>query len=225
MLCKPVKLGGMSCIDIDTFITSLQCSWIKRAHNSNIDIWRRTLNNITGDDVGILSPDMFDRVVCPLLHGFVESFCKFKSEYLLRNDNFLNSSIIGNPLLIDSNKLPVFNSLWTDENDLLNVSEWKNLKILDILTDRGTAKSKEDLSVIFNRLLTDEKFANINRSLTATLKQIKKNKVIVETPDPVNINSFLQRFKKGSKPFRKILTFRGAFKFDVSKSNKVKTFF
>jgi hypothetical protein len=101
MLCKLPRLGGIGFIDLKTFITSLQCSWIKKAFRSSIDVWRLVLNNSTGTDVSIISPDLLNKKLTPfcskLQHHIVhlranscsgmKTFSKLKSlaiRYLLR---------------------------------------------------------------------------------------------------------------------------------------------
>jgi hypothetical protein len=39
LLCIPPDQGGLGLINIEDFITSLQCSWIKKAAASRADNW------------------------------------------------------------------------------------------------------------------------------------------------------------------------------------------
>jgi hypothetical protein len=66
---------------------------------------------------------MLDRATNPIIHGIAESFAKFKTEFYLRNKNFLDSSIVGNPILINNLQRPhpVFNSVWANENGRVQI--------------------------------------------------------------------------------------------------------
>jgi hypothetical protein len=99
MFSLDINKGGIGFIDLKKFIFSLQCSWVKRAHNSSIDNWRLDLNKATQGNVEILTPEMFNRGTNPILHTIASSFLEFKHEFYLQNDNFINSCILGNPLL------------------------------------------------------------------------------------------------------------------------------
>jgi hypothetical protein len=98
LLHEPVPLGGLGFIDINEFITSLQCGWIKKCAGSNIDCWRLAINSATGNS--LVSSDLFDKKQNPILFNISNSFELFKKNYLLRNDNFMKSIVAGNPMLI-----------------------------------------------------------------------------------------------------------------------------
>jgi hypothetical protein len=108
----PICKGGLGFIDLKKFIQSLQCSWVKRAVGSSIDVWRQELNVLAGDDLTILAPEMIPVVSNLLLHTFATAFYEFKRCYFLRNSNFLTSKIWGNPnvLLDQRSKIPVSNN-------------------------------------------------------------------------------------------------------------------
>jgi hypothetical protein len=97
-VCEPAEKGGLGFLDINEFITSLQCSWIKRSAGSSIDCWRQDLNKITGNNPSLVSSDTFDKKRNPILYNISCSFNEFKKAYFMRNYNFLNSNVIGNPL-------------------------------------------------------------------------------------------------------------------------------
>jgi hypothetical protein len=174
LICMPAESGGIGFINLQEFICSLQCSWIKRAFRSSIDTWRFTLNRITGSDVTVISPDMIDKDTNPITYGIVESFVKFKSEFYLRNENFLHSSIIGNPLLIDSlqRPVPVFNTVWTDENGLLHLNLLKDKKISDLLNIDGVIKTIGDMSETLQINLSHRHYASIVNTLKVSMKYV-----------------------------------------------------
>jgi hypothetical protein len=210
LVCMPPESGGLGFINLREFICSLQCSWIKRAFRSSIDTWRFTLNCITGTDVTAISPDMVDKDTNPKTHGIVESFVKFKAEFFLRNDNFLDSSIIGNPLLIDNiqRPVPVFNTVWTDENGFIRLNFLKDKKISDLLNIDSGIKAIGDMSETLQMNLSQRQYALIENTLKVSMKFVKKNRVETIAAEDPDIKKFLTRFKKGSKPFRKILSYR-----------------
>jgi hypothetical protein len=72
---------------------------VKRAFGNMIDTWRLELNKRTGGNVLLTTPTIFDPEANPILHGISGSFNDFKAKFYIRNDNFRESHVIGNPIL------------------------------------------------------------------------------------------------------------------------------
>jgi hypothetical protein len=165
------RLGGLGCINLTEFICSLQCSWIKRAYGGCIDTWRLVLNRISGNNVAVLSPDMLDSKINPILYGIVCSFCTFKREFLYRNSNFFCSSIIGNPLLVNNTqqKNSVLNDIWLDNNDKIRIDFLKTLKVSDILNDTGGVKPIANMNNVLQEEISVEKYDRIKSVFKASM--------------------------------------------------------
>jgi hypothetical protein len=83
LLHEPVPLGGLGFIDINEFIISLQCGWIKKCAGSNIDCWRLAINSATGNNPSLVSSDLFDKKQNPILFNISNSF-----EHLKKNISY-----------------------------------------------------------------------------------------------------------------------------------------
>jgi hypothetical protein len=245
MFALDINKGGIGFIDLKKFIISLQCSWVKRAYSSTIDNWRLDLNKATQGNVEILTPEMFNKDTNPILHTIASSFVDFKHEFYLQNDNFINSSILGNPLLKkkqNNGRIGRVNNAGGPDPDperhilsdeILKLDFWAaagvvNLPMLsriligDLINDTGNIKTDPEIQEILN--LAADKFDNFKKILLDSLRFVRKNKY--PSYDRVeNVNMFLKRFKKGSKNFRKILNNRKNEKIKCAQNSKVKTFF
>jgi hypothetical protein len=118
LVTAPLELGGLGFINLKNFIMSLQCSWIKRAATSTIDNWRLQLHLNTGGNPLSGSPDCFLVDQNPILHGILNSFFKLKECFYLRNDNFLEAFLLGNPLLLDDEKNWLKDDIWLGDNNV-----------------------------------------------------------------------------------------------------------
>jgi hypothetical protein len=101
-LTVSVEKGGIGLFNVKEFISGLQCSWIKRAHNSGIDTWSKKLNEITGNNVVNVTPSQLCNRNEPALAGICTSFFEFKR--LFYRKNFMKSFVFGNPILIKSRR-------------------------------------------------------------------------------------------------------------------------
>jgi exonuclease III len=248
LTAAPIRKGGLGFIDLKNFIYSLQCSWIKRSINSSIDVWRQEINLITGDTPSIMSPDIVPLDNNPLLYGFAIAFNEFKRCYLSRNDNFLTSKIWGNPnVLIDRRtKIPVSNNFWVDSLALgpdpvppppalpvpapmLNLHQipvnLKNLVIADFLNIEGNFKPRLELNALLDREIDRERYELLKKTITGSISVNNRSRIDTGTADPASIDLFMSRFKKGSRPFRKIFEQYNSRKLKCNSLTKTKTFF
>jgi hypothetical protein len=219
------KNGGLGFIDLKTFLMSLQCSWVKRAYNSTIDTWRLELNRRTGGNVLITTPRIFNPVENPILHGISTSFFEFKACFYKRNDNFLTSFILGNPLIYESLRPKVaFDTLrWLDPDpDLNDVDTVKELKIMDFI-DNGTVIA-ENIPNILRRRVDPVDRINIKKVIEQSVRYNTRNNTEINYLDP-EITVFLTRFKKGSRQFRNIFEEDKNMAIKIRNETRTKTFF
>jgi hypothetical protein len=234
-----VDKGGLGFFDLKNFISSLQCSWAKKASNSTIDNWRVEIQKKTQGIIEILEPRMFNKKINPILYSIAKSFMDFKFEFYLQNDNFLQSNILGNPHFMpsvtglagvqvpdpdpespDPEPIDIWNFWATD--GMVNIVHLSRLKIFDLLDDTLNVKQDPVLSQMLN--IPIERVAILKRSLQTALRYVKKNKFQIRTTTN-SLQTFIMRFKKGSRNFRKVLDYRANAKVKCSRSNKIKTFF
>jgi hypothetical protein len=132
-------------IDIEEFLCGLQCTWIKKCINSTINNWRYDINidtNYTPINFFQFSPIAVELQ----LHSNISlAWETFKVCFYHLNDNFLQSNLYGNPLLINNS----CDKLRMDLSQLPvpvtgNWDVRKSLKICDFLSDTGEPKSQQD---------------------------------------------------------------------------------
>jgi hypothetical protein len=217
--------GGTGFPDLTEFLLSLQCAWTKRAVQNTTDCWRLELNLKTGMKPYAADPEVLDPVVNPILKVMTTSFHKFNKSYLLRNSNFFNSEVKNNPLIFENlrTKIPVNRDFFNNMN--VNDGILSTLKVRDFFNIDLTFQTINEIDRILGTNLSRENYICLKKIFTGSLNWVEKNKIETRTPEPISVKDFLLRFKKGSKPFRKVmenLRFSGI---RNSRNNKIKKFF
>jgi hypothetical protein len=225
-LCtSPVNKGGLGMINLNNFITSLQCSWIKRAGQEDIDNWRTDLRSITGDNIYSIEPNNVS-YQHPVLKTLAESFFKFKKSYFSTGRNFFKASLIGNPCLVNNKREKqlvgntLLNNLPVQNNALSRIT------VGDISMDAIVFVSRQELSEICNVEYSAQEYNNIKTAIKDSwylINKIQKNLPNNDCSD--SISDFINKFKKGSKPFRRILDKLQGGNLILSKNQRIKTFF
>jgi hypothetical protein len=228
VVADPVEKGGLGFINLHEFFVSLQCSWVKQAASSQIDCWRQDLHSITGTNPTNVSPDIIDQNESPILFNLANSFYEFKKAFLLRDDNFLSSNIAGNPLLfVDRrSKIPVTVDFWHVCNFSLELIN--TLTVRDFFTQDKNFKTFQSLNELLGGLLVHNRYNELKNIFTGSLSIVNREKSVTGTgmvTGTGTIGEFLKKFKKGSKPFRKVLVKNRCKKLRNATSNKVKNFF
>jgi hypothetical protein len=224
-----IENGGLGFIDLNTYIMSLQCSWIKRAYNSTIDTWRLELNKRTGGNVVLTTPRIFRPDINPILNGVSKSFEAFKSSFYKRNDNFLVSHIMGNPLIFESlrPKIVYDPMRWLDTDpdpaqNIMNSDVLAGLKVSDFIIN--DAVIAENIPNILRRPVAPLERNTIKKVVEQSIKYNARNKLEIKYNDP-ELSNFLTRFKKGSRPFRKMFELDKNMAVKVRNETRTKTFF
>jgi exonuclease III len=215
--------GGLNMIDLRDFLSSLKCSWVKRTLNCTIDNWRKDLNTLSRNNVLILDPAAVP-MHFPIKRIIALDFWRFKAAFYLRNENFEQSFLLGNPLLISSRRnrslydpKPLFGENVPDPN-------WK-LKISDVTDPGGRVKNFQNIREIFGLHVTIEMYNDLCSAIYESRIVNQKQIVHLANNNDISLEHFLTRFKKGSKPFRKIFELNRCKKINVMEKTTVKTFF
>jgi hypothetical protein len=216
----PISEGGLGLFKLKDFITALQCGWTKRAVTSINDNWKYTLATLAGGDVCNVVADRFTMSnVGSTFGNLVTSFCKFKEAYCQVGNNFMgmqpycnNAFGYGRGM---ANKLDEeffsITELGQNRDRILKIT-WLDLTV------QGELKGKAEVEYAIGCRLTNEKYGFLVNTYNIALKKYWKDGDKV-TP----INDFINRFKKGSKNFRKIIT-SVSNKVVLQKSRQVRTF-
>jgi hypothetical protein len=178
-----------------------KCSWIKRAHANNIDIWRLRLRICSPcSDVTLLRSVGVDRISNPILFNVAEAYDLFLRCYstigsnLLVTPIFLNRSVCR--LRFDKKLLDIdfFGKQFYNNHR----NEIRKLTINDFFSGPGfkTPDEFRSMNLPFNM--------NTWMSLRSAVILAKKNIPNTVTP-PLSLNSFLSRIKRGSKAFRNVI--------------------
>jgi hypothetical protein len=218
-----VKKGGIGMINIKNFLTGIQCSWIKRCFRSKIDIWRKKIDIKGGGNALTITAEQFDAQQNPVLSTLARSFDSFKTEFYKQNDNFLDSYVLGNPLLINNRreKIPfhIGNLLRGHQNNSF-------LQLKQLLTIDGRPLPKPELQVVIGCDVSEPEYLALTISLRDSMAICEKSKIPVETGIKCTpLGSFITRFKKGSPPFRKVFSQNCEHKLKVGTKPTTKTFF
>jgi hypothetical protein len=156
----------------------------------------------------------------------VGSFETFKEKFFEHNENFMSAKIFGNPSLINS-----YRDRSRFNTDLFPrfINDNSNLVIRDVLTLNSTSArpvliSKPELEILTGTNIPVDLYNNFKIAIQDSFKCLKKIKI--EQPGvPDTIEKFLKNFKKGSRPFRKILERSDNSKIKLKQKNTVKTYF
>jgi hypothetical protein len=187
-------------ININTYIKSLHCSWLKKATQSSIDNWRVDLQQLSGGNPVNADPEQIP-VYHPILKTITGSFHDFKGAFFRTGKNLLYANFLDNPCLVNNKreKIRVKDDIF--HNNLVNGEYLSNIKIGDLLTGTENFKSIEDVRLIVRYEMQGQQYERLK---TCVLDSLKLNKKFMNTDSALELTSFLKRFKKGSKQFRKI---------------------
>jgi hypothetical protein len=218
-----IEKGGLGMVNVSEFLTGLQCSWVKRSLNNTIDLWRHDLNTLSNNNVLTLDPDRVDPVVNPIKHTIASAWFKVKRAFYLRNNNFDFSFVLGNPLLLKSKteKIRIDDKIFV-ANDFYTATS-SNLKISELLDATGKCKNFEEVQQILNFDIDNDAYNKIQTCINDSRKLSLKNNY--PSPDQVNLETFISRFKKGSRPFRRLLEIHRSNKIKCKNKQSIKTFF
>jgi exonuclease III len=218
-----IEKGGLGMVNVSEFITGLQSNWVKRSLHNTIDLWRYDLNSLSNNNVLTLDPDRVDPVVHPIKHTIASAWFKVKRAFYLRNNNFDLSFVLGNPLLFKNktDKIRVDDKLFV-ANDFYKATT-ANLKVSELLDATGKCKNQEEVQHILNFNVDIDAYNKMQICINDSRKLSLKNNY--PSPDHVNLEAYIARFKKGSRPFRRLLENLRNNKIKCKNKQTVKTFF
>jgi hypothetical protein len=95
-LYLPPSQGGLGLIKISSYITALQCAWIKRSCEHWCDNWRFDLKKACYGNPLIANANTFSLVNNPVLHNICSSFGKFALEFYKKDRNYKKALVFKN---------------------------------------------------------------------------------------------------------------------------------
>ena len=197
------KAGGLGLIDMEDYIGSQVCSWVKRAYFLN-DSWKRDLFFLSDGNVFNLRQNMVDKKMNPILFFIAGHFERFIYSFTVEKENFRKAHFFENPCFSFDVNRPHYlkKSFFTNIEWDNYKTQIKNLTFDKIVSMDGTIKNKVEFENITGIMLTDLKFAKIVGMARSSLLKYQKAEVKEKKTDTVQ--NFLMRIKKGSKRIRKI---------------------
>ena len=205
----PPRDGGLGLIDLEQYITALQCSWIRRCYTVLNDSWRWRLAencNFNFENPQIEDPDPR---LFPIEFNILSSFKKFQKKYFCMNENFLQAKIVNNPLFLRENPGRAANPAGCMDRSFfgrdfyeLHKERLHDLK-MNILIEDGAVVSYQRLLASTNIPFTQAVYF---RLVTAGNFAIEKYAGKTNSNgNNIPMRNFVCGSKKGSKRFRKVL--------------------
>jgi exonuclease III len=204
----PVSKGGIGMISIEDYLFALKCSWIRRANNTQHDLWNKLLY-----DTGITDPDKFTapplcKKMFPVLSELAFAVRKFTIAALSINNNILESVVVANPIIDSKFKGAIYvNNLF--KNWDIPVGTSLNIKVKDLLNQMDV-KTKHDLEIRFGVRIDYRSYTGIFRVMRGLVKDGLLNNNSTLPVLPAKVVDILNKPKKGSKIYRKCLSMANA---------------
>jgi len=199
-----VDTGGLGIPDPATFICAQQCAWVKKSRDSTYDLWRYDLRSLCNGRVERLIANNVGRQNHPIIFNIAGSWERFKSCFYQLNNNYRKMPLYNNDLLTRNgrdNRL-LDNNFWR-QNPPLEEEDISNLVIEDFIDHN---KQPYSLATIRERTGLE---INVNvyvRTVMACMHFINNmpdNRINDNTC--LSLSNFMDRFRKGSRPFRRVL--------------------
>jgi hypothetical protein len=201
----PVDKGGLGLFKLGDFITGLQCSWIKRCFHLINDNWRaRLVQSSNGSIANSVNDSWVKGKISPVLSNILDSYNKFRAAYTRENSNYKVVPIYCNDAFGYgrglANKL---NDNFFDINP--GTPRDVRARVLTVTWSDVTANSnllpRDTVSEVFGLNLSQIQYDNIKNAYRSAQNRFKNN-----TAPTNNLDHFFLGFKKGSQPFRRILS-------------------
>jgi hypothetical protein len=197
-------MGGLGLFELKTFLDAQKIAWIKRARVTD-DWWKIALySRCYGTIFNIRSSDFNPRKE-PCLYSIASSYERFLVSYTKLNENYRDSYIFDNNALTmglrDNRKLTKNNftpGFFRAYGDRLKI-----LTIRDLLRDDTTAIHREEFIRRTNIPIPFLTFQALIGILETA--RVRYGKITDAEKKSLDITTFINRSKKGSKRFRVVL--------------------
>jgi exonuclease III len=146
-LYRPASEGGLGLINVKSFISGIQSSWVKRAHLSSRDNWRVDLRSLCYGNCYTLGPNLVNLGHNPIFRDIADSFSNFITSFYKKDGNFKDSYVFNNPLIrrgLGDNRLLDFN-FFSHNIPRLDMARVTRLRFCDFF-ENGIFKSLDRLN-------------------------------------------------------------------------------
>ena len=180
-IIAPVSEGGLGMIDIYSTHSAAKCSWIKRLYNNRDSKWKTSMRYMLNINSDILNKNFGEEVVKngkTMFHKqILELWAKLHGTNPKTKTDILNEYVLFNKHIRIDRKPIEAKYFGTNCN--------QNMKIVDILNNNGTTKSKELIEGNTDSKLSILKYNAVKRAIPIEWKTILKK---TET-FPINVNN------------------------------------
>ena len=198
------KDGGLGLIDIENYIGSQACSWVRRAYFLN-DSWKRDLFFLSDGNVFNLRQSKVDKIMNPIIFFIAGHFERFLYAFTVEKENFRRAHFFDNPCFtFDVNRQHFLKkSFFTEDEWDTYKNQIQNLTFDRLVSMEGIIKSKIEFEIGTGLRLTELKFAKIESLARSSIAKYSRADAKEKKTDTVQ--NFLMRIKKGSRRVRAIL--------------------
>jgi hypothetical protein len=193
----------MGLINLNEFVTALQCTWIKRIHFHGADTWRFDLLQLCNGNPFILNTTLVSKREHPIIFNIAKSFEAFSKKYYCTGKNYLRAFILCNPIFVRGRgDHGLLCKRFFGENLPNQILEKiAKLRLEDLLM-RGGIKSLAQINTDLGLDFTLVTYMRLSAAITYFI-EIKQN---VPPAVPIGICAFLMSFDKGSRKIRRALS-------------------
>ena len=199
-LFMKVEEGGLGLFILRDFLDGLRCAWVKRAQKLD-ENWKRRIYSKSYGNVLNIRAKNFNLDDGPILHGIASSYERFLCKHTMWNENFKLSKIFDNPALtLGANNDNVADGEFFGDFMDNYKSEIYKLVMKDVF-DNGYV-SLENFVLKTGIPIPQIKLTSL-RSMydTAAVKYAGEEGA---RGDNTDISTYVNRFKKGSRAFRRV---------------------
>jgi hypothetical protein len=196
--------GGVGLFKLSTFLGAQCCCWAKRAQTKD-DNWKiRLFSRSFGTALNIRSV-CYDPVKEPILYNIAKQFELFLCEHTKTKENIRESYIFLNKAITygGENTQTVGVNFFGEESFMEQRSKIGSLLISHVLKQDGTPYSHLIFEQKSGVRISADKFDSLRRICSENLNAYIDGNT--ESKKSTDIITYSNRFKRGSKPFRKIL--------------------
>ena len=195
--------GGLGLFSLSHFLGSQACTWAKRAQTLDDD-WKLRLYRSSFGNVLNLRAAEFNQAEEPILYNIATHMETFKSRLTNLKKNYRDAFMVYNTnFSYGGENIRYFDREFFGmvffENNRYKLG---NLKFSDFLYENGTVKGWGDFSADSGLGIAEEKYEILRRCCSDKINDLGGPTV---PSDIVDLVTFCNRFKKGSKPFRRVL--------------------
>jgi hypothetical protein len=196
--------GGLGLFKLETFLGSQCCTWAKRAQSLD-DNWKLRLYAKSLGNTLNIRERFYNPVEEPILYSIAKNMEKFHASLTVVKENIKNACIVLNPGIMygGENRRMLNEEFFGPEFFMENRYSLGRLTTKDILMENGRAIPHGEFIRKYGINLEEDKYNVLARACVEAVESGTKVDKIEKTC--VDLTTFCNRFKKGSRPFRRIL--------------------